>query len=201
MQGATPKRKAVTVPALERLLVAGAHSSNPLRDQAMLATMIGMGLRRAEVRNLDVGSVVFDDDLSGYANVVGKRTTANASGERVAAFDRATGAYIAAHLYAAGYTDGPLFRNRHGYRISCTAVNVIVRTAIRRAGLEGEVKGCHDLRRAFATNYRRQHGDKELLRRQLGHAKYETTDRLYTLLDVEDLRLGLVSPMASMTGA
>ena len=196
--GAAPKRKAISVPSLQRLLHAGAGSHNPQRDQAMLAMMMGMGLRRAEIRNLDVRCLFFGVDLSGYADVVGKLTAANASGERQAAFDSATGKYIAAHLAATGYNDGPLFRNRFGDRLSCTSINVIVRGAIRRAGLEGEVQGCHDLRRAFATYYRRQHGDKDMLRRQLGHAKYETTDLLYTLLDVEDLRLELVSPLSAM---
>jgi len=196
--GGPPKRKAISVPSLERLLHAGAGSHNPQRDQAMLAMMMGMGLRRGEVKNLDVECLFFGDDLSGHANVTGKRTRANRTGQRQAAFDSATGLYIMTHLTAAGYTDGPLFRNRFGNRMSDVAINVIVRTAIRRAGLEKEIQGCHDLRRAFATNFRRQNGDKDMLRRQLGHAKYETTDLLYTLLDIEDVKLEMVSPLSSM---
>ena len=88
--GAAPKRKAIGVPALERLLHAGAGSTHPHRDQAMLAMMMGMGLRRAEVRCLEVRCLVFSEDGSGYANVVGKKTAANPSGANCRSSGRAT---------------------------------------------------------------------------------------------------------------
>lgn len=193
--GGPPQRKAAGVAALRRLLDAAGDGANPPRDRAILAMLIGMGLRRAEIANLDVESMTFDEDGSGYADVTGKRTRAKPTGKRQAAFDSTTGECIAAHLAAAGYKDGPLFRNRFRQRIGAYGVYKIVKAAIRRAGLEGEIQACHDLRRAFATHHFRQRKDKALLQRQLGHVKYATTDT-YTLLDINDIRREIVSPLS-----
>jgi site-specific recombinase XerD len=193
--GGPPTRIAVRAPSLQRLLAAATGGDNSLRDRAILALLIGMGLRRSEVVSLDVEAMVMDEDYSGYARIVGKKTQANPNGVRQAAFDSVTGAILATYLVDYGHKDGPLFRNRSGRRLSDHWVYVIVKSAIGRAGLGSEIQACHDLRRAFVTHYRRQQGDKDLLRRQLGHAHSSTTD-IYTLLEIEDVRRGLISPLS-----
>lgn len=202
VEGAPPKRTAAQITTLAQLLDAAGRGYEPLRDRAIVAMLMGMGLRRAEVAHLNVEDVVVEADHSGYANVVGKRTKANPSGQRYAAFDRATGNLIVAHLDSLGRASGPLFVGQRG-RLTGQGVYKIVKRAIAEAKLDGQLVGPHDLRRAFATHYRRNRKDKtsaDLLRRQLGHASLSMTDE-YTLLDVDDIRADLISPLALMEEA
>jgi site-specific recombinase XerD len=196
--GGPPKRRAAGVTALTRLLLEAGYSPLATRDRAMIAMFIGMGLRRGEVVNLNIEDVVIEADLSGYARVVGKKTRANPTGQRDAAFDAATGKIITAHLDAMHYRFGPLFRGLNNMRLSAQGVYRRVKRLIERAGLEDEIQACHDLRRAFATYYARQRrgsDSADRLRRQLGHASYGQTTE-YQLLDVDDIRRDLVSPVA-----
>ena len=64
--------------------------------------------------------------------------------------------------------------------------------------MEEQIKGCHDLRRYFATYYSRAHrgeGHAHLLSKQLGHSTYRMTAH-YSLQDVEDIRQEMVSVFA-----
>lgn len=201
--GGPPKRKAAAIGALCRLLDIAGGGRDPHRDRAILAMLMGMGLRRAELSGLDIDDVVVEADHSGYAAVVGKRTRANPTGAREAAFDCATGHILVAYLDDDGRTHGPLFVGQRGDRLTGQGIYKVVKKLVAAAGLEGQIVGPHDLRRAFATHYRRNRPDKasgDLLRRQLGHASYSQTDE-YTLLDIDDIRADLVSPLALFTVA
>ncbi len=197
-QGGAPVRRAARVEALWRLMEAAAQSPYPARDRTILALMIGMGLRRGEVAALNVEDLVVEADQSGEATVHGKRTKANPTGIRLAAFDAATGRYVVAYLDACGYAAGPLFRAPGGSRLTPVGVYKAVKRAIRLAGLQDSIQGCHDLRRAFATHWAREHkGERaaDLLRRQLGHASFQMTTH-YLLTEVDDIREEIVSPLA-----
>lgn len=199
--GGPPKRRAVSVGSLVKLLTVAGDSAHASRDKAMLAIMMGMGLRRIEVYHLNIEDVTIEADYSGYAHVHGKRTIANTSGERDAAFDSATGRIIAAHLDKEGYLRGPLFRNPQGHRLSVQGIYRSTKALIEMAGLADEVQACHDLRRAFTTYTARQRKGTDAadrLRRQLGHASYSQTAE-YALLDVEDLRIDFISPLGVMS--
>lgn len=196
--GAAPKRKAAGITALVHLLIEAGNSRHATRDRGMVAMLIGMGLRRVEVSNVKVEDLVFLADLSGYAHVYGKRTKANPSGERDAAFDSATGKIVAEHIDAKGYQRGPLFRNKFGGQLAPGGVHQAVKAIIQRAKLSHEIQACHDLRRAFTTYYARQKpgaDSADLRRRQLGHARYSQTSD-YTLYDIDDIRQDIVSPVS-----
>lgn len=198
--GGPPQRHAATFAALMKLLAEAGNSSNAPRDRAMIAMMMGMGLRRIEIVNLNVEDVVIEADHSGYANVTGKKTTANLSGQRQAVFDTATGRIVVAHLDSVDYLRGPLFRTSKDTRMNCQAVHRATKKLIEAAGLEDEIQACHDLRRAFATfsaRYRKGNDNADRRRRQLGHAKFSQTAE-YELLDVEDLRVDFISPLGMM---
>lgn len=197
-EGAPPKRHAAQVASLHQLLIAAAGTYRPVRDTAIVAMLMGMGLRRAELAHLNIEDVVLKEDHSGYVSVTGKRTKANPTGQREAAFDVATGKYILAHLRSLVAKHGPMFTGMRGNRMTGQGIYIMVKKAIARAELEAEIIGPHDLRRAFATHYRRNRKDKssaDMIRRQLGHAHYSQTDE-YTLLDIDDIRLDLVSPLS-----
>lgn len=194
--GGPPKRKAAGITSLLRLLDAAGRSREPLRDRAIIAMLMGMGLRRMELSNLDIEEVTIEADHSGYAHVTGKRTRANKDGQRDAAFDSATGRILVAYLDSIGRSTGPLFPGQNGGHITGPGIYFIVKKTIMRASLANQIIGPHDLRRAFATHYRRNRKTSaDLLRRQLGHASFTQTDE-YTLLEVDDIREDIVSPLS-----
>lgn len=194
--GAKKQRRAANEDELLRLLAVCDDSPRRIRDRAIIAIFVGMGLRRVEVSNLTLEDFRFSEDSSGYAHVRGKRTKANPTGERDAAFDSATGAMIAEHISTLACTTGPLFVSYRGKPVATHTLYGIVKKLIKRAGLEDQIQACHDLRRAFATYYARNKkgaDSADLRRRQLGHASYsQTTD--YTLYEIDDIRRDIISP-------
>ncbi len=190
--GGPPKRRAAGITSLHHLL----EVADSPRNRAIIAMLMGMGLRRAELSGLNVEGIKLEEDGSGHAAVVGKRTKANPTGQRDAAFDAATGVVIIAYLESIGRKSGPLLIGERGNRLTGQGVYKVVKRAIADASLGQQLIGPHDLRRAFATHYRRNRKlSGDLLRRQLGHASYSQTDE-YTLLDVDDIRVDLVSPLS-----
>lgn len=201
--GGKKKRRAANASELLRLLAECDNSPRRVRDRAIVAVFIGMGLRLSEVANLNVEDVHFADEGSGYANVVGKRTRANPDGTREAAFDAPTGKLLAAHIAAQGSASGPLFVSYRGKPVKSYTLYGIVKKLIKRAGLEGEIQACHDLRRAFTTYYARQKqgaASADLRRRQLGHSEYSQTAD-YTLYEIDDIRHDIVSPVGLLVEA
>lgn len=196
-EGGPDERRAAPAHLLWRLMEAAMMSPNAARDRTILAVFIGTGLRRGELAGLNVEDIVIEADQSGYATVWGKKTKARPTGKRTVAIDRTTGRYLVLYLDVCGYETGPLFRGRHGGRISNMTIYRAVKRAVAVAGLDDYIQGPHDLRRAFATHWlrmRRGEGSADLLRRQLGHANYAMTTK-YTLADVDDIRAEMVSPL------
>lgn len=204
--GGPPKRRAMTLDELERLLDAGATGDQPVRDRAIIALFIGSGLRRAELSGLNTDDVTFNAATNtGLAVVKGKRTTANATGERTVVLDAATVGILRPYLRLFNPRPGePLFFWTHGAerrRIGMNGVYRIVRRAARRAGLADRMKGAHDLRRAFATlmvRYIAEHDTDlaaDMVRRQLGHASYSMT-AYYNKMEPEDMAGVMKSPMS-----
>lgn len=201
-QGSKTKRRAANEEELLRLLCECDNSPRRIRDRAIIAIFVGMGLRCVEVANLKVEDVEFQPDGSGYARVLGKRTRANPTGQRDAAFEAATGQLIADHIATLAATTGPLFVSYRGIPVEPYTLYGIVKKLIKRAGLEDRIQACHDLRRAFTTYYarnKRGSDSADLRRRQLGHASYsQTTD--YTLYEIDDIRRDIVSPVSLLVG-
>ena len=73
----------------------------------------------------------------------------------------------------------------------------------KRTGLADQIQACHDLRRAFSKIVRKMHPDSpmwaDVIRRQLGHQHYAMTAH-DTLLDADDIRDWIVSPLDRSTG-
>lgn len=201
--GEPPIRQAAALPQLRKLFDAAADSSYAVRDRAILAVLIGTGMRRGECASLRVEDLRLYADGSGVATVRGKRTKGNRTGERLVAFDAATGRYLTAYLDVSGLARGPLWPGPKG-PLTPQGVYRVVKRCVRLAGLEGVIAGPHDLRRTFATTLARYAKDSQLdgdrLRRQMGHATYRMTSQ-YSLLDVDDIRDSLRSPLAMMAPA
>lgn len=203
--GAPPKRKAVGLELLARLFAAASRSPFSYRDRALLALLIGTGIRRGEAAGLRVEDVRFFGDGSGVITVTGKRTRRNRTGRREVAFDSATGLHVRAYVEVHELESGPLFRSAwggtKGNGLTAPGVYKTVKRLVRAAGLEDVVQGCHDLRRAFATLLAKQAQNNEAradaLRRQMGHSTYRMTSE-YTLLEADDIVDEWTSPMSDI---
>lgn len=182
-------KRVATVDELRRLMEAADQAQDPLRDRAVIALLMQTGMRRAEVRSIAVTSITMMAGWSGTLRVVGKRTTANTTGERIVVFDAFAGSHLAAYLDAHGWPDGPLLRNEAGNPVAPKTVERIVKRAVARAGLSDVIQGPHDLRRAFVTHFRRKNRGSEFdkfLQLQVGHTAPKTTD-MYDMVELSDM--------------
>lgn len=196
--GAVPARKSATPNQLSRLMDAALDSRQPLRDQAIIAFFCGTGCRLGEIASLSVDDLQMLADGCGTAIVAGKRTKSNPTGLRAVAFDAVTGGYLIRYMDTLLIASGPLWINDSGGRMAAPGIYQMIKRTIERAGLGDNIRGCHDLRRAFATILGLMHPDSpgwaDMIRRQLGHKHYAMTAH-YTLIDVEDIRDRIITPL------
>jgi site-specific recombinase XerD len=145
-----------------------------IRDSAVLAVLVGAGLRRSELAALNVDHVQNRETRWLIADLVGKHG-------RIRSVPIPPWAHTAIARWetAASITDGAVFRrvNRHGHvtpgRISAQAVFEIVKSYAAR--LEFEV-GRHDLRRSLARLAHLGQSPLEQIQLSLGHASVVTTE-------------------------
>lgn len=141
------------------------------RDAAILATLYGGGLRRAEVITLDL------KDLASDGAVVIRGSKGNKS--RIVPLEPRALDAVQAWVYVRGNQPGPLFlpRLKSGRlvwrRLTEEAIIYIV---LRRAG-EAGIKRLtpHDFRRTFATNLLEATIDLVTVRDLMGHSDINTT--------------------------
>ena len=146
------------------------------RDRALLALLLGCGLRRAELVSLDTDRLQLRDsrwvipDLQGKGNRL--RTVPVPAWVKV---------IVDEWLECAGITAGPVFRplNKAARvltgRLSEDTVWNVVRDYGARLGKPGFAP--HDLRRTCAKLCRCSGGDLEQIQLLLGHASVQTTER------------------------
>jgi integrase len=147
-----------------------------LRDRAMLAILLGCGLRRSEVANLTLRHIQLRDSRWCIVDLVGKhgrvRTVPVPTWTKVA---------IDSWTVAAGITDGfvlrPLDRadQLRGDRLSEKVIWQLLRPYAAAAGVPGIAP--HDLRRSCAKMCRAAGGELEQIQLLLGHASVQTTER------------------------
>ena len=147
------------------------------RDQAILALLIGCGLRRAELVSLDVESIQQRDARWVIPDLLGKGNRA-----RTVTIPTGVKARIDLWTHAAGITDGRLFRPvTKGGVVKGSAIQdekAIWRVVVRYAGVTELGKlAPHDLRRTCAKLCRKAGGDLEQIQLLLGHASVQTTER------------------------
>ena len=151
-------------------------TSKGLRDRAILAVLLGCGLRRSEVAALTVGHVQQRDGRWCIVDLVGKHG-------RVRTIPMPTWVKVAqdAWTVAAGVADGYIFRpvNRagraQGVCLSEKVVWQLLQPYATAAGVPGIAP--HDLRRSCAKMCRTAGGELEQIQLLLGHASVQTTER------------------------
>ena len=147
-----------------------------LRDYAMVAMLIGCGLRRAELLALTVESIQQREEHWVIADLVGK-------GGHVRTVPIPTWVKAALDAWTAtvGVTHGPVFRAINkagrlwGNGMSPKVLWDVVRTAAARAGIEKLAP--HDLRRTCARLCHLAGGELDQIQFLLGHVSIQTTER------------------------
>jgi integrase len=147
-----------------------------LRDRAMLAVLLGCGLRRSEAAALTLKHIQQRDNRWCIVDLVGKHG-------RVRTIPMPTWAKMAIDAWtsAAGLTEGFAFRpvNRGddvcGERLSEKVIWQFLRGYAEIAGVPGIAP--HDARRTCAKLCRAAGGELEQIQLLLGHASVQTTER------------------------
>jgi integrase len=146
------------------------------RDYAMMAVLLGCGLRRAEVAQLVVEDLQQREEHWVIADMIGK-------GGHIRTVPMPTWVKTAVDSWTqtAGVTAGPIFRaiNKAG-RIGRGAFTPkviwgVVKTACARCGIGGVAP--HDLRRTCAKLCHEAGGELEQIQFLLGHVSVQTTER------------------------
>jgi integrase len=147
-----------------------------LRDRAIIAVLLGCGLRRSEVAALTMAHVQQRDGRWVILDLVSKH-------KRVRTVPMPTWVKVAIDAWTtrAGVTDGHVFRPVHrgdelrGDRLSEKVVWQLLRPYAVAAGVAGIAP--HDLRRTTAKLCRAAGGELEQIQLLLGHASVQTTER------------------------
>jgi integrase len=147
-----------------------------LRDRAIIAVLLGCGLRRSEVAALTMGHIQQRDGRWCIVDLVGKHG-------RVRTVPMPTWVKVAIDTWTspAGVTDGYVFRsvNRcgqvQGKALSEKVVWQMLRPYAAAAGVPGIAP--HDCRRTAAKLCRAAGGELEQIQLLLGHASVQTTER------------------------
>src|ERR1700674_5669774 len=147
-----------------------------LRDRAMLAVLLGCGLRRSEVAALTLKHIQQRDSRWCIVDLVGKHG-------RVRTIPVPTWVKVAIDSWtlAAGLVTGHVLRpvNRadqaQGERMSEKVVWQLLQPYATAAGVAGIAP--HDLRRSCAKMCRAAGGELEQIQLLLGHASVQTTER------------------------
>ena len=176
----------LTVDEVSALVAAPGGDGKPatLRDQAILETLYGAGLRISELVGLDVDDVDLEE---GSVRAVGK-----GSKERVVPLGRYATKAVESYLVrgrpslAGPRSGGALFLNQRGGRLTRQGTTNMIKAQAKRAGIRKRVTP-HMLRHSFATHLLEGGADVRVVQELLGHASVATT-QIYTLVTKDRLR-------------
>lgn len=149
------------------------------RDRAILALLIGCGLRRPEVVSLTFDQIRQRAKRCVLVDVIGKRTKA-----RTVPFPAWAKAAISAYARTASLSEGRVFRSidkagRVGESVSEQAIHYMILAYSEALGFGKEAP---NLRLTFATLARQGGSSVDQISLALGHGSIEITERF---LDIE----------------
>lgn len=166
----------LTLDAAERLLELPDRSTRKgLRDRALLALLLGCGLRREELAKLRIEEIQQRDGRWCVVDILGK-------GNRVRTVPMPAWAKAAIDewLAATGYQSGPVLGCvNKGDRITGQGMNAqsIYKVVEGYGAKLGTALAPHDLRRTFAKLAHKGRAPIEQIQISLGHASVQTTER------------------------
>ena len=174
--GNTPYNAATVRQAQALLNAPDITTLKGLRDRAILAVMLGCGLRRSEAANLTFTHLQQRDGRWCIVDLVGKhgrvRTIPVPTWVKVA-----VDAWTAAAELTEGHVLRPVGRGDRvlGDRMTEKVVWQLLQPYAKAAGVPGIAP--HDLRRSCAKMCRAAGGELEQIQLLLGHASVQTTER------------------------
>jgi site-specific recombinase XerD len=179
---------------LAELLEAAADSP---RDRALLAVLVGAGLRRSEAAAVAVEDLVEDSEGGGVLRV----RQGKGRKDRIVPLRPEIVRAVRAYLEVTGRRlgdRGALFlaedrgaAARGPQALSPRAVGLIVGRRVGAAGIHAKAISPHSLRHTFAIRYLRATGNLMALRSLLGHASVATTQLYADHLEREEIARGL----------
>lgn len=152
---------------------------NARRDEAMLETLYGAGLRISELIGLRVRDLSLDEGLVSVEGKGDKRRLVPLGGGAVRVLQR----YLRERrpTLDRGRSEGRVFLNQHGRPLSRMGAWKIVHKHVRNAGIDKKVSP-HTFRHSFATHLLEGGADLVAVQEMLGHADISTT-QIYTHVD------------------
>jgi site-specific recombinase XerD len=176
-------------PEAARLLSAAEN----LRDRALVALLLGAGLRAAELVALDVDDLHEDGDGETVLHIrAGKGRKDRVVPIRDDAA-RAVRRYLAASRRSLG-DPGPLLlsedraRRSPDRRLSTRAVGYLVARLCERAEIDAKRISPHSIRHTYAIRALRHRATVPAVQKLLGHASVATTSRYLDHLELAELR-------------
>ncbi len=155
-----------------------------LRDEAILETLYGCGLRVSELCGLDLGNLFLDDEMLRVFGKGSKERVVPVLGSAARALSRYL--EVARPVLSEGRTPtAAVFLNARGGRITRQAVHALVEKYGSYAGIEHLHP--HTLRHSYATHLLEGGADLRIVQELLGHASVSTT-QLYTHVDRSHIR-------------
>ena len=152
------------------------QKSNRIRTKFVISILYASGIRVSELVQLNRDTI-----QDGMFTVIGKGRK-----PRIAFIDARSSFYLEKYLSQRKDRLDALIVTKDGTRASASTIQLIVRNAAERAGIEKKVTP-HTLRHSFATNYISNNGNIRHLADMLGHASLNTTAH-YTHIVNNDLR-------------
>ncbi|GLS28292.1 site-specific tyrosine recombinase XerC [Marinibactrum halimedae] len=156
-----------------------------LRNRAMLEVLYSCGLRRTELRNLQV----HDINLERQSVFVRK---GKGSKDRFVPIGQQALTWVERYLndgrpfMVTDYQEQALFLNHHGGIMNASSIGNLVKKLMKAVGIHRD-GSCHLLRHAMATHMMENGADLRHLQVILGHSSINTTT-IYTHLSIDMLR-------------
>lgn len=191
---ATVRRPYTVLAEPELLAVIQAAAADNPRDVALVAVLLGAGLRVSEASGLDVSDVVVDQD-GGTALWV---RMAKGRKDRIVPIQPEVAGAVRAYLAATGRLlgeSGPLFRahDRAAHRLSrgrltARAIADVVAKYVGIARITAKHVSPHTCRHTYAIRALRAGSNIVAVSKLLGHASITTTQRYLDHLELGELR-------------
>lgn len=162
-------------------------SNLTLKEQCVLGLLYGSGMRISEVCNLSIADI--DSTNQRIKVVQGKGAK-----DRFTLLPARLLSQLRAYYVAAGRPDKYLFTSvQTGRAVHVRSMQLVVNSAMSKAGFESGRFTAHTLRHSFATHLLNQGNNIHVIKTLLGHSKLETT-MIYLHLQ-HHTQLGIVSPL------
>ena len=138
------------------------------RNKAIMELLVSSGMRIGELHKLNRKDL---DMTNRKVKVLGK-----GGKERIVFFGQIA-KYCLIHYFTSRKDNNPaLFVNKYGDRLSIRSIEMQIKSAAKKAGVNEKVTP-HMLRHTFATSMYEQGADIDFIARLLGHKRVDTTRR------------------------